>query len=153
MKRILGLIIAGACVAACTPLKIYHKPGVSVQRWQKDTTTCEVSALRDAPVANEIRRIPPEFIPPRRSCDSAGNCTVIPGYWTPPEVYTVDVNRPLRKKLENQCMGARGYTRVEIEQCPPNIKSEGRTRVLPPLTTKSCAIKNEDGSFLIVDRN
>ncbi len=152
MKQTLALGAALALLASCTPLKIYHKPGVSVTRAQTDTTQCEVSALKQAPVNIEIRRDPPEFVPARRVCDDAGKCREYGGYWIPGEVYTVDLNKGLRKRVELQCMAARGYSPAKIEQCPPGVQATGVTTVLPPISDKSCVIKNKDGTFLIVDQ-
>ena len=86
MKRIWMAAIFGLGVAAsCAPLTTYYKPGVAVDRLNRDTTACQVAALRDVPASTQVRRLPPEFIPPRRRCDSAGNCTVVPGYYIPGE--------------------------------------------------------------------
>lgn len=142
-------------LAACTPLRIYHKPGVSVTRMQNDQLDCEVAALKEAPVASQLRRSPPEYFPGRRYCNSDGKCYRRGGYWIPGEVYSVDVNSTLRKKLENRCMAQLGYTPVELPQCRSDKSSPpadtSRTETLPALTDDSCAIRNDDGSWRIVN--
>jgi hypothetical protein len=153
--RLYHALILATGLAACTPLSIYHRTGASVAQMQQDTLACEVQALRDAPVANQIYRDPPEFIPPRRICDASGACTIRPGYWLPGDVYTVDVNLDLRRRVEASCMAARGYAPVSIPQCPQSVASAvpaARTQTLPPLSSQSCVIKNSDGSFQIVTR-
>lgn len=142
-------------VAGCAPLTTYYQPGKSVGTLNRDTTTCQVSALRDVPASTQIRRIPPEFVPPRRICDSAGNCRVIPGYYIPGEVISYDPNDGLRKRVERQCMADKGYSPVSIPPCPDNVARAvpvAATRVLPPLGPKACVIRNKDGTFQIVNR-
>lgn len=120
----------------------------------RDTTDCQVSALRDAPVANQIRREPPIYVPGRVVCDAAGQCYDAGGYWTPGRVYTVDVNAPLRGKLTDQCMAGKGYVPARIRQCPAGASQDVpavATTTLPPLTPDSCAIKYQSGAFQIVE--
>lgn len=151
MIRISVLLAGCVALSACAPLSIYYKPGAEVAQLQDDQLRCETEALRDAPVANQTRQEPPVYVPPRRSCDSAGHCVTYGGYWQPGQIYSVDVNRDLRTRLTARCMAARGYTPVEIPRCDPGVRASGQTRVLPPLSPRSCAIRNDDGSFTIVD--
>jgi hypothetical protein len=141
------------CLAlgGCAPLTIYYQQGVPVQRLSDDELRCEINALREAPIANQTRQDPPVFVPARRVCDSAGACTTYAAYWKPGRITTVDVNRELRVRLERSCMADRGYARVSIPRCDPGISVIGRTTVLPPLTSRSCAVRNDDGSFAIVN--
>ncbi len=142
-------------LAACGPLSIFYKPGASVARLQNDQTRCEVSALKDAPVANQIRQRPPIYIPGNRVCSSSGSCYYTPGYWIDGGVYTVDVNADLRGRVLTQCMANKGYRPVEIPPCPSSVASQvpvAQTQKLPTLTERSCAIKNQDGSWQIVTR-
>lgn len=152
MKPVAALAGLALLLAACTPLRIYHKPGVPVARWQADTTQCQVSALRDAPVASQIRQQPPVYVPPRKICDESGNCHVTAGYWIPGEIYSVDVNAGLRRRVEAQCMAQSGYSPVEIPRCPDGLTVRGRTTVLPDLTESSCFVRLDDGGIAIVDR-
>lgn len=145
------LLLLSACT---TPLEIYYKPGASVSRMQTDTNTCDVDALRDAPVANQVRQYPGYYVPGYRSCNNAGRCTVYPGYWAPGRLYTVDVNAPLRLRLTDQCMAAKGYQRTEVPACPQSIADSAApaaTQTLPRLTANSCVIRNESGSWQIVN--
>ena len=119
---------------------------------EKDTLQCEVKALRQAPVANQIRQNPPRFIPPRQVCNGTV-CHTKPGYWIPGNTYTVDVNRPLRKKVEHSCMAERGYIPAKVPACPPGVAEKAKgpaTTRLPDLNENSCFIRNDDGSFRIV---
>lgn len=154
--RLLTMLgLAGVVLAACGPLSIYYRPGVTVSRMQNDQLNCEVSALRDAPVATQIRQRPPIFFPGRRWCDASGACYSQPGYWVDGGVYTVDTNADLRARVLNQCMAQKGYQPVDVPPCPVsvvNAATPGQTSKLPPLTPASCVIKNNDGSWQIVDR-
>ena len=152
MKAAVPLLALAVLLAACAPLRIYHKPGVPVARWQADTTRCEVQALRDAPVATQIRQEPPVFVPPRQICDKSGNCRTAGGYWIPGDIYTVDVNAGLRQRVETLCMAERGYSPVEIPRCPDGLTVRGRTTVLPELTENSCFVRFDDGGIAIVNR-
>lgn len=145
------LLLLSACTA---PLEIYYKPGASVSRMLTDTNTCDVSALQDAPVANQVRQYPGYYVPGYRSCNKAGRCTVYSGYWAPGRIYTVDVNAQLRQRLTDQCMAAKGYQRTEIPACPQSVADRAApaaTRTLPSLSTESCAIRYESGAWQIVN--
>ncbi|ASM72441.1 MULTISPECIES: hypothetical protein [Roseobacteraceae] len=155
MKMRFATLLLTLALPACAPLTLYYKAGAPVATVQRDTTACQVQALRDAPVANQIRRTPPTYVPARRVCNSAGLCTTTGGYYLPGEVYTYDVNGPLRKRVENQCMADRGYSPASIPACPNGVKqaaTPAATATLPRLTPKSCAIRNSDGSFQIVNQ-
>jgi len=141
-------------VAGCdTSLSYYHRAGVSVTRMQTDTTRCEVRALQDAPVANEIRQRPPIFVPGRQICDAAGNCWSRPGYWVSGGFYTVDANLGLRDRVMDLCMSQKGYTPVSVPACSASVKKLApprRTTILPTITDQSCSIQYEDDSWQIV---
>ena len=137
--------------SACTPLPIYHRTGVPVAQMEDDRLNCQVSALRDAPVANQTRQAPPVFKAPRQVCDASGLCKTRSGYWEPGQIYTIDINKDIRTRLETRCMTAQGYRAIDIPQCAPGTRGAGSTTRLPPISEKSCVIKNSDGSFLILD--
>lgn len=150
--KLLGPAALVLLLGACAPLSIYYKPGAEVTRLQTDTTACEVQALKDAPVATQIRQNPPVFYPGRVYCDGAGRCWRGEPYWLEGSIYTVDVNADLRRRVTDQCMAGKGYTPARVPLCPVGVTvPPGRTDVLPPLSPNSCAIKNADGSFRIVD--
>ena len=155
MFRMIMIFLAGF-VASCAPLNLYYKQGVSFERLQSDQLACEVKALNEAPVATQVRQAPPRYYPGQRYCNSAGHCYRGGGFWVPGEVYSYDANRSLRARVENQCMAAKGYQPVEIEQCAQSVAAQvdtARTEVLPPLTERTCAIKNSDGSWQIISVN
>ncbi len=150
-----ALALFGLGVAACAPLNTYYKPGASVAQVNRATTACEVQALRDVPVSTQVRRTPPRYIPPRRSCDSNNNCTTTGGFYVPGELITFDPNTELRKRVETQCMADRGYAPVSIPACPGSVARAApvqATTTLPALNPNSCVIRNSDGSFQIVTR-
>ena len=153
MKTILRSLIPLMILSSCGPLSLYYREGESVSRMQAETTACQVEALKDAPVANEIRQRPPVYWPGRTYCDGHGRCYRTPGWWEPGSVYTVDVNKGLRNTVEAQCMAAKGYQPVSLPPCKSGVKSAVTPRpttVLPPLNPSSCFVKFDDGSFQII---
>lgn len=152
MKTTIRIFVAGLALAACGPLTLYYRPGVSVTRMQTDTTRCEVSALKDAPVANKIRQRPPIYFPGAQYCTGAG-CYYRPGYWVDGGYYTVDVNRDLRNRVMDLCMAQKGYQPASVPRCSPAVVSaapQAQTRTLPTLAENSCSILYDDGSWQIV---
>ncbi len=153
MKTVLRLLIPLMVLASCGPLSLYYREGESVSRMQTETTQCQVQALKDAPVANQIRQNPPVYWPGRTYCDGRGYCYRTPGWWQPGNVYTVDVNQDLRNTVEAQCMAQKGYRPVSLPPCKSGVKSKVapvRTTKLPPLSSASCFVKFDDGSFQII---
>lgn len=153
MKTVLPLLVCLMILSACGPLSLYYREGESVQRMQTETTQCRVQALKDAPVANQIRQSPPIYWPGRSYCDSRGRCYRSPGWWEPGNIYTVDVNQGLRNTVEAQCMAQKGFRPVSLKPCKQGVKSRVpavRTTTLPPLSTESCFVKFDDGSFQII---
>ena len=153
--RVSSLALIAFMMAACQPVSMYYRPGVTVTKANEDSLNCEVSALKDAPVVQQIRQTPSTYIPPRQYCTADGRCSIRGGYWEPGRVYTVDVNAQLRRRLTDRCMAASGYVPVSIPACPQSVANAtppGLTNVLPELTENSCSIRNDDGSFQIVNR-
>lgn len=152
MRLLTRIVLAGLAVGACGPLSLYYQPGVQVSRMQSDATRCEVNALRDAPVANQIRQRPPIYLPGNRYCSSTG-CYYSPGYWVDGGIYTVDLNQGLRQRVLDMCMAQKGYQPVSIPRCSAGIASaapRAATSTLPTLSENSCAIRYDDGSWQIV---
>lgn len=153
MKPFITIFATSLALAACGPLSIYYRPGVSVSRMQNDQLNCQVRALKDAPVANQIRQRPPIFFPGRQIC-GAGGCYYSPGYWAGGGVYSVDVNADLRGQVEEQCMARKGYQPVSVPLCTGGVKSAvapKQTQTLPKLTESACAIRYDDDSWQIVN--
>ena len=70
------------------------------------------------------------------------------------QVYTVDVNARLRGELEARCMRNKGYSPVEVPDCPPRLARQiepAQTDVMPPLTPASCVIRDRSGMWQIID--
>ncbi|MEP5731856.1 MAG: hypothetical protein ABJL67_21050 [Sulfitobacter sp.] len=157
MRRLeLSMIGVFATLVACAPLETYYKPGASVSILNRDTTACEVKALRDVPSSTLTRRKPPIFIPGNRVCNAAGHCTGTRGHYVPGGFETYDPNDGLRLRVERQCMADKGYAPVSIPACPDHIAKAapaGKTTRLPPLNDQSCVIRNKNGSFQIVTRS
>ncbi len=153
MKLLPCLAFLTLLPAACGPLSLYYKEGESVDRMQQETTQCQVQALRDVPVANQVRQSPPVYWPGQTYCDGRGHCYRTGGWWEPGRTYTVDVNQDLRDTVEAQCMARKGYRPISLPPCKQAQKSvvpRARTVTLPPLGSGSCFVKLNDGSFQII---
>lgn len=152
--HVLGAVLALGLLASCAgPLRVYYQPGAQVAAMQRSLLDCQVTAVQSAPVATQIRREPPRYIPPRRYCDAAGRCRYDGGFWIDGEVYSFDPNANLRERVERQCMADDGYSYVEVPNCSSGVASQvpvAATRVMPQLSPQSCAIRNDDGSWQIV---
>ncbi len=150
---VLTLVALGA--AACAPLNTYYKPGANLEQVSRATTLCEVQALRDVPASTQIRRSPPRYVKPRKTCDANNSCTTTKGFFIPGEMVTFDPNVDLRKRVETQCMADRGFAPVSIPPCPSGVARTAPARAtttLPALNPNSCVIRNSNGSFQIVTR-
>ncbi|MEL7090346.1 MAG: hypothetical protein AAFN94_01300 [Pseudomonadota bacterium] len=140
-------------LTGCLPINTFYAEGVSVEKLKRDTLACDVQALRDAPVANQTRQAPPRRIS-RKVCNAQGHC-YDNSYWVPGEIYTVDVNADLRRRIKTQCMADQGYRPVELPACPQSVAEaapEGASPVLPRLTKQSCAIRRPGGRLRIVNK-
>lgn len=134
-------------------MSVYYKDGGSVTRMQDDLLSCQVAALKDAPVASQIRRSAPVYVPSRQYCDG-GHCYQRGDYFADGQVYTVDVNARLRGDLEARCMREKSYSPVEIPDCPSHLGGAAapiQTEVMPPLTPSSCVIRNRSGAWQVIE--
>ncbi|WP_281972012.1 hypothetical protein [Ruegeria faecimaris] len=153
MKTIALTISLTLLLTACGPLSLYYQEGETVSQMQSETTGCQVQSLKDAPVANQVRQGAPTYWPGRTYCDGRGRCHRTGGWWQPGQIYTVDVNKGLRNKLEAQCMAQKGYRPVSLPPCKQGVKSRVAalpTTQLPPLSTDSCFVKFDNGTFQII---
>lgn len=152
MRVLIPIVVAGLAVSACSPLSIYYRPGAEVSRMQDDATRCEIIALRDAPVANQVRQGPPIYYPGGPYCGGAG-CYYGPGYWGGGALYTVDVNTNLRRRVMDMCMAEKGYQPVSLPRCSGSVARQvpyTPSQTLPALTGESCAIPYQNGRWQIV---
>lgn len=150
------LICALLVVSACSPLTIYHRAGVPVADVERTLLQCQVAALKDAPIAKQRVQSPPIFVPPRRICNGSGVCVVRPGYFDDGIVEVFDANRELRIRLERQCMADKGFAPTQITRCPLGTARDlerSQTRILPSLSTQSCAVVYPDGSWQILEQS
>lgn len=139
-------------LSGCFPVGLYYKQDADVARVQRDELACRVAAANQVPARMVTRMIPGGFLPPRRVCDAAGACHMIPGHRLPPDFVTEDLNDGLRREVMAQCMGDKGYDRIRLPQCPPEL-SAGVTQLsprMPRLTESSCAVRLKGGGWQIV---
>ncbi len=151
-RRLTFALAAGLVLTGCAPLQIYYKEGETVARMDRDRTGCEVRALRQVPPDIRSRYIPPIYTP-YQVCTGHGIC-----YWrhrlTAPGRYEeYDASLPLRTKVTRQCMADQGYALAKFKPCDGDTVRATRkhaTRVLPPITDASCAIRLKSGRWQIV---
>ncbi|WP_390914585.1 hypothetical protein [Pseudosulfitobacter sp. SM2401] len=154
MKIRICFLVLPLVVSACLPLTTYYRAGVSPARLQSDITSCEVRALRDAPVRLQTQVSPPVWVAPRQICNAANVCTTQPGYYRPGHVYQVDVNKALRGRVETQCMSDKGYAPAKIQPCKngaATVPASGAAK-LPTLTDRSCFLRNSDGTLRVLNQ-
>ena len=149
--RVLGVVFAGV-LAGCTPLSLFYKEGAPVQRLNADLGACKQQGLREVPVDQDTRYIPGQEAP-RTICDAAGVCHTVWVQITPDRIETYDANEGLRADYVEACMARRGYQPVRLPACSDAVVNATRlspTKVLPPLSSNSCAIRLKTGQYQIV---
>ncbi|WP_371224183.1 hypothetical protein [Roseovarius sp. 2305UL8-3] len=152
MKHVGFLVLALGVAAACTPLNLYYKEGTPVDRLNRDEANCGLEAAKAVPIDNRTRIVPGTQIP-KTHCNAAGQCHT---YWvqtTPDRIETYDANEGARRAYEEQCMIAKGYQRVRLPACTSDVVEAtqiSRTKVLPPITGESCAIRIKGGGWQVV---
>ena len=127
---------------------LYYRQGASFVTMDRDLTTCQVSALQSAPVANQTR-FTPRKLAEKEVCDSRGACH-IDYVWTGGEPYQVDVNTDLRNKVESQCMADKGYAWIELPNCPDATPFQSLNAAMPALTEASCVAHGSAGRWQVV---
>ena len=145
---ILG-ILAGILLG-CGPAEVYYKDATSFASLEQDLLACDVQALKEAPVANEIRQGPPIFYPGRRICKD-GSCYHTGGYWREGRIYTVDTNAALRSRIAQSCMLQKNYSLIEAQRCPPGTvrpPKDALRQLLPP-GPQNCAISVKGGPVVL----
>lgn len=153
MTRGFVFAVTAAVLAACSPLGLYYKEGVSMQTAQDAETDCKVRAARDVPVRQVTRILPRGRVPDKKICDADGNCHVRPGYWLPPEYVTEDANDDLRREAVDLCMRRKGYQYVTLPACEPPVadaRLPARTEQLPRLSQNTCARRLDGGGWQII---
>ncbi|MDQ2092818.1 hypothetical protein [Rhodalgimonas zhirmunskyi] len=149
------IVLGCLALVGCGPMGLYYKPGVSVAGAERDEITCAVKAERDVPVRNVSRVIPGQWVPGRKICRKPGQCRMTPGHRTPPQIITEDANLALRNKVAALCMKDRGYARISLPPCPPEIEKSvvpAITVTMPKrLSQNACVIRRKNGAFQVVD--
>ncbi len=157
MKTLCFVFVVMLTLSACAPAPVYYREGASMAKMEDDLLNCKVAAVKDAPVATELRRGAPRYYPGYLRCNNSGHCYRTGGYFYPGEVYSVDVNASLRRDLENRCMARKGYAPVELPRCRAGTvgtvttdQTTG-TNIMPPLSENSCIIDGNGGPAQIID--
>lgn len=145
MQRFAWLALCGAVLSGCN-YTVYHQPGKTIEDRDRDLLRCDVRALKQAPVATELRYQAP-VLRERKICDNNGNC-ITDTYWSDPEPYTVDVNEPLRARIKKQCILDKGYTEVSLPKCETGDSVSIPAR-MGQLGAQSCLVRDQRGTLRI----
>lgn len=150
----ISIVLLG--LVSCGPLPVYYNADSDQARTSSDTLACQVKALKDAPVANEIRQRAPVYYPGTQHC-SQGKCWSRPGYWVDGGFYTVDLNQGLRKRVEQSCMAQKGYQQLELPRCTKEQAAalqsvSERSSQSSALAENACALRKKDGSTVILPK-
>lgn len=157
MKSLCTVFVLLLILSACAPAPVYYREGASIAKMEDDLLNCRVAAVKDAPVATELRRGAPRYYPGYVRCHNGGQCYRTGGYFYPGEVYSVDVNASLRSDLQNRCMARKGYAPVELPRCRTGTTAATVTDqtassdIMPPLSQNSCIIEGNGGPAQIID--
>ncbi len=145
-------LLALACLAACSPPSLYHKPGGNVGALDRDLTACRAAAAREVPQAIRTRTIAPDTML-RPVCLPNGHC-----YWDsvtlrPAQIETYDANTDLRAEVIRLCMADKGYALIDLPACGPSAAERPAIRPdspLPALSDRSCALRTNAGRWRVV---
>ncbi len=98
----------------------WQKPGMTVNEFERDKYECQSDAANMYPPAFVTTKISPDYVTPSTTnCVGSGNmtsCTTIPGKFVQGTKITSDSNTYAREQSASQCLRARGYELVRIEQ-------------------------------------
>lgn len=149
-------LAAVVALTGCLPYQGFYKSGVAVGRLNSDLTDCEVAGVNRVPANTQVRTTPITYSPVREVCpDDGGRCRYVGGAIRGGDTYTYDANADLRERFVAQCMGGKGYQRVELPACTGQAARRARvTRqsVLPRLDRSLCAFKGSDGGWVFLPR-
>ncbi|WP_198389403.1 hypothetical protein [Roseovarius faecimaris] len=151
LYRVMG-VLGLSVLAGCTSLSLFYKEGTPVQRLNADLGACKQKGFETIPVDQDTRFIPGSETP-RTFCDANGYCQTVWVQITPDRIETYDANEGLREDFVEACMAQRGYQPVRLPACNDAVVREttlSPTRVLPPLSAQSCAIRLKTGQYQIV---
>ncbi len=152
MRRCVLAVLCAGLVAGCVPLSLFYKEGTSVQRLNTDLSECKLQGLKALPVDQDTRFIPGTQTP-KTLCDANGHCHTVWVQITPDKIETYDANENAREDYVEACMGKSGYQPVRLPACNDAVVKVTRlsaTKVLPPLSSNSCAIRLKTGQYQIV---
>lgn len=148
MQRFVWLALCGALLSGCN-YTLYHQAGKTIEDRERDLVRCDVRALKQAPVATEIRYTAPVQRERKICIDQKKKETcVTEHYWTKPEPYTVDVNQELRSRVKEQCMHDKGYHEVSLPRCERG-QAVALSARMPGLGPQSCVIRTQSGALQV----
>ena len=151
------LWLAGVfALVGCVPVDVYHQTGVPVARQETDLVQCEAHGARDVPVSVQTHTAPIIVTPTRTTCvqnNGVSECTVTGGEVRGGEVETFDANSPLRGRVVAQCMIAKGYRALTLDECTKKqLRGQSlNARAISPLAVDACVTKAKGGGWIFVN--
>ena len=152
-KVYLALAASSLFLFGCVTDTVWYREGAKPNKVNNDATNCAVDAAQRVPQNNQIGQTPVYGSPMQTYCSGTYyvTCTTYGGNVSGGNLYSYDANAGLRDDVMEQCMGRKGYSRVELPVCSTEVASKitSYPATLPKLTETSCLI-DHNGSYAVV---
>lgn len=121
MKKMVAL---GAVLAliGCAPQisTVAWKPGTTSEARQADIDDCQIAAMKDVPKDVRTDYDPGFSSPGTVQCNTIGTstyCNTVGAVNIPGSVSQYDANSPLRTRVADRCLRAKGYEIFQLPKC------------------------------------
>ena len=94
----------------------WFKPGATQDDYNKTVYACNMDAAHAYPPMFAVQQVAPGYFAPGFMHCGYRGCWTGPAYYVPPAMGTVDVNQGNRDQAANQCMRARGWQLIKVQQ-------------------------------------
>jgi len=136
----LSVLALAGCVSS-GPAPTLYKPGATKTETQAALDDCRVESLAKVPQAMATDVSPGFSSPGTLQCNTVGNytsCNRVGAVNIPASATTYDVNQPLRGRIIDRCLAAKGYKTLVLPRCTSEqasaIRASGK-RPSPPTCT------------------
>jgi len=146
-KMLSCLLVAGALSGCATvdqrpkTAVLWHKTGATIFTKQRALDQCKVASFRTIPQVMAHQSYGGSFDPGRTECnDLSGkmSCNTWGAHYSPPRIYSYDVNQRLRNELVAQCFIDKGYRPVRKRYCEDGLVGYSNKEPAPPLSKIVC---------------
>lgn len=94
----------------------WYKPDATQDDYNQAIYACNMAAAHAYPPMLAVQQIAPGYFAPGFMHCGPYGCWNGPGYFVPPAMGTVDVNQDNRNQAARQCMRARGWQLIKVQQ-------------------------------------